>query len=56
VNYHYLLVEVKGHQLKVTINRVEMKEGLASWTQPDSLAIPTAVASHHRNLFQRLFH
>lgn len=56
VNYHYLLVEVNGHQLKVTINRVEMKEGLASWTQPDSLAIPNAVASHHRNLFQRLFH
>jgi len=56
VNYHYLLVEVKGHQLNVTINRVEMKEGLASWTQPDSLAIPNAVASHHRNLLQRLFH
>ena len=56
VNYHYLLVEVKGHQLKVTINRVEMRDGLASWTQPDSLAIPNAVSSHHRNIFQRLFH
>jgi 3',5'-cyclic AMP phosphodiesterase CpdA len=56
VNYHYLMVEVRGHRLKVTINRVEMKDGLASWTQPDSLAIPNAVSSHHSNIFQRLFH
>jgi hypothetical protein len=40
----------------VTINRVEMRNGLASWTQPDSLAIPNAVSSHHSNILQRLFH
>ena len=56
VNYHYLLEEVQGHRLKVTINRVDMKEGLASWTQPDSLAIPSATSSHHANIFRRLFH
>jgi hypothetical protein len=55
VNYHYLLVDVRGHKLKVTINRIEMKDGLASWTQPDMLRIPSTVSSHHANIFQRLF-
>ena len=39
VNYHYLLVEVRGHRLKVTMNRLEMKDGEASWSQPDSITI-----------------
>jgi hypothetical protein len=50
------MVEVRGHQLKVTIKRVEMKEGLASWTQPDAVALPASASSHHANIFSRLFH
>jgi Icc-related predicted phosphoesterase len=39
VNYHYLLVEVKGGKLKATMNRLEMKDGAAQWTKPDSITI-----------------
>lgn len=56
VNYHYLIVEVRGGKLKVTINRVEMTEGLASWSQPDSFTIAGAGSSQHNNLLRRLFH
>ncbi len=47
VNYHYLLVEVDRQQLKVTMNRVELNQGKAVWTQPDlvniALATPTSI-------------
>jgi Icc-related predicted phosphoesterase len=42
VNYHYLLVEVDHQQLKVTMNRVELNDGKAVWTQPDSVKITLA--------------
>jgi len=42
VNYHYLLVEVEQQQLKVTMNRLELDEGKATWTQPDSVKIALA--------------
>ena len=42
VNYHYLLVEVDHQQLKVTMNRVELIDGKAAWTQPDSVKITLA--------------
>ena len=42
VNYHYLLVEVDGKQLKVTMNRLELNDGKAAWTQPDSVKIMLA--------------
>jgi acid phosphatase type 7 len=42
VNYHYLLVEVDHQQLKVTMNRLELNDGKASWTQPDSVKITLA--------------
>jgi Icc-related predicted phosphoesterase len=46
VNYHYLLVEVDGQQLKVTMNRLDLTSGKAVWTQPDLVKIaaplPTA--------------
>ena len=48
VNYHYLLVEVDRQQLKITMNRVELNEGKAAWTQPDSvkiLATPTSISA-----------
>jgi Icc-related predicted phosphoesterase len=46
VNYHYLLVEVDHQQLKVTMNRLQLNDGKAVWTQPDSVKIVApAVAS-----------
>jgi Icc-related predicted phosphoesterase len=51
VNYHYLLVEVDHQHLKVTMNRLQMDNGKAVWTQPDSVKIAapssvSAAASH----------
>jgi acid phosphatase type 7 len=39
LNYHYLLVEVDHRQLKVTMNRIELNNSKALWTQPDSVEI-----------------
>jgi Icc-related predicted phosphoesterase len=48
INYHYLLVKVEGHEVKVTMNRVDMSSGNAVWTRPDSVTIaaPVAVAAN----------
>jgi len=48
VNYHYLLVEVDHQQLKVTMNRLELNNGKAVWTQPDSvrIALPTSTSAN----------
>jgi len=45
INYHYLLVEVDRHHLKLTMNRLDLTSGKAVWTQPDSLEITTAAAA-----------
>jgi len=49
INYHYLLVEVDRQQLKITMNRLELNNGKATWTQPDSVQItagsPAAAAA-----------
>jgi|HubBroStandDraft_6_1064221.scaffolds.fasta_scaffold00092_14 Icc-related predicted phosphoesterase len=53
INYHYLLVEVDPHHLKVTMNRLELDDGKAVWTQPDSVEItapgtvPTRASNPH---------
>jgi hypothetical protein len=39
INYHYLLVEVSAHNLKITMNRIDLSTGKAVWTQPDSVSI-----------------
>jgi acid phosphatase type 7 len=39
INYHYLLVEVDHQQLKITMNRLELNNGKAVWTQPDAVKI-----------------
>ena len=39
INYHYLLVEIRRHSVKATMNRLELKDGVAAWTQPDSVTI-----------------
>jgi Icc-related predicted phosphoesterase len=47
INYHYLLVEVGPHEMKVTMNRLDLTSGKANWTQPDSvkISVPAAVAA-----------
>src|SRR5262249_4589923 len=39
INYHYILVEVRRNELKATMNRLEIKDGAPTWTQPDSITI-----------------
>jgi hypothetical protein len=39
VNYHYLLVDVDRSKMKVTMNRLEIKDGKPVWTTPDSFEI-----------------
>lgn len=44
VNYHYLLGEVDGRTLKITMRRLELKNQLSSWTEPDSLTVVAPAA------------
>jgi acid phosphatase type 7 len=44
VNYHYLLVEVDHNRATVTMRKVEIKNGKAVWSQPDSVIITAPVA------------
>jgi Icc-related predicted phosphoesterase len=39
VNYHYLLVEVDRGKMKVIMNRLELADGKATWTTPDSVEV-----------------
>ncbi|MGA8490881.1 MAG: metallophosphoesterase [Terriglobales bacterium] len=45
VNYHYLLVEVDRGKIQITMHRLEMSNGKASWSTPDSveIAVPKAM-------------
>jgi len=47
INYHYLLAEVDHQQLKITMNRLELDGGKATWTTPDrvSIGMPTAATT-----------
>lgn len=42
VNYHYLLVEVQPNKLKITMHRLDLSSGKASWTEPDSIIVTVA--------------
>lgn len=54
VNYHYLLVEVQRGKLLATMNRLELKDGVATWSQPDSVMISVpAVQGPKRNINDR---
>jgi acid phosphatase type 7 len=44
VNYHYLLLEVDRGKMRVTMNRLELADGKATWTTPDSVEITTPTA------------
>ena len=39
INYHYVDVKVEPGKLVATMNRLEMKDGVATWTQPDTITI-----------------
>ena len=39
INYHYLAVDVESGKLTVTMNRLELSNGAATWTRPDSVTI-----------------
>ena len=39
INYHYLLVETGPQSLKVTMNRLQLTEGKATWSTPDEVRI-----------------
>jgi acid phosphatase type 7 len=44
VNYHYLLCQVNGKQLTITMKRLEIKDGKEVWTQPDKVSITAPAA------------
>jgi Icc-related predicted phosphoesterase len=46
VNYHFLLVEVERGQLNVTMNRVQLENGKATWTRPDRATILAPSGAH----------
>jgi acid phosphatase type 7 len=39
INYHYIDVKVEPGKLVAVMNRLELKNGTATWTQPDSATI-----------------
>lgn len=45
INYHYLLVEVDGDSAHITMNKWELKDGKALWTNPDKVTIRAQVAT-----------
>jgi Icc-related predicted phosphoesterase len=45
VNYHYLLAQVRGNSVEITMNKLELKDGKEVWTRPDSVTLtPPALA------------
>jgi len=44
INYHYLLVEVDKSHARITMKKLEFKDGKPVWTQPDETVIPASLA------------
>jgi len=44
INYHYLLAAVDKNQVRITMKKLEFKDGKAVWTQPDEIVIPVIIA------------
>ena len=44
INYHYIDVKVEPGKMVATMNRLELKNGVASWTQPETVTITTTAA------------
>jgi Icc-related predicted phosphoesterase len=45
INYHYLLVEVDHTAAKITVHKVEIKDGSPVWSTPDSVTITVPAAA-----------
>lgn len=45
VNYHYLLLEVEAAKVTISMNRLSMKGGKATWTIPDRFQITAPIAA-----------
>ena len=47
INYHYLLVETGPQSMKVTMNRLQLTDGKATWTTPDEvrISVPATAAT-----------
>jgi acid phosphatase type 7 len=45
INYHYLLVQVDGRALKITMHRLEADGDSHTWTQPDRVEIEAPAAA-----------
>ncbi|MGZ4963340.1 MAG: metallophosphoesterase family protein [Limisphaerales bacterium] len=39
INYHYIDVKVKPRKMVATMNRLELQNGVASWTRPETVTI-----------------
>ncbi len=44
ITYHYLLVAVDKNQVRITMKKLEFKDGKPVWTQPDETVIPASLA------------
>jgi len=42
INYHYLLVDVNKKHVRITMKKLEFKDGKPVWTQPDETVIPAS--------------
>jgi acid phosphatase type 7 len=40
INYHYIDAKVEPGKMVTTMNRLELKNGVPSWTQPETVTIP----------------
>jgi Icc-related predicted phosphoesterase len=45
INYHYLLVEVGHSAAKITMRKVEIKDGAPVWTNPDTVTVSVPAAA-----------
>lgn len=45
INYHYVDVKVESGRMVAVMNRLELKNGVASWTQPDRVTIIAPAAA-----------
>lgn len=41
VNFHFVTIDVEKESLKAVMHRVEMKDGQAEWTEPESMILST---------------
>jgi acid phosphatase type 7 len=44
INYHYLLVDVDNNHARITMKKLEFKDGKTVWSQPDKIVIPASPA------------